>query len=262
MNLIKYIFLSIINSITNLLPISYNSHIIIFQNTFNTKLFDNNYLNSFLNISLFITIILIFHKSIFKYMLSIFKSIIDKNKTSYKNKSKYLKCLFISSIISTIIYILIPKKTYNIKIIALSYILTSLILLSSTNKKGTKKYKDITYIDSIIIGLSNIFTIVPTISPLCANLFLCSKRNFDKNTTIKYSFICLLPILLINSAQGIIFIISNQEYILLYSICISISIFISFYIFDFFSYIYYEQKLYKLSIYCFIIAIFLLYWFR
>ncbi len=262
MNLIKYIILSIINSITNLLPISYDSHIYIFQNTFNTKIFDNVSLNALLNLSLFITIIIIFHKQLIKYFLSIIKCIIKKNKTSYKTKTKYIKSLIISSIISTIMYLIIPHKINNIKIIAISYILTSLVILSSTNKKGTKKYNEITYTDSIIIGLSTIFTFIPTISPLCANMFICSKRRFDKNTTLKYSFLCLLPILLINSIPGIIILISNQEYLLISSICVLISIFISFYIYDYFSYIYYEQKLYKLSIYCLFLAVFLLIWFR
>lgn len=262
MSLIKYIILSIINSITNLLPISYTSHIYILQNIFNTKIFDNIYINSLLNLSLFTAIIIMFHKQFIKYFLSLLKSFLNKNKSSFKTKSKYLKLLIISIIINTTIYFFIPHKTYNIKIVAISFILTALFLFSSINKNGNKKYNDITYPDAIIIGLSSLFTFIPTISPLCASLFICSIRKLNKKSTIKYSFFLLLPILLINSIPGITFLFNNQEYLLIYTICFLISVFISCYIYDYFSYIYYENKLYKISIYCILLSIFLLFWFR
>lgn len=262
MNITKYIILSIIDSLLIILPVSYSSHIFILQNTFNTKIFDNFNLNSIFNLSLFLTIIIIYYKNILKFFSSIIKSLFKKNKTQYKTNIKYLKLILISCLINTIIYSLIPHKTYNYKILAISYILTALFLFSSTNKKGERKYTELTYFDSILIGLSSLLTFIPSISPLCATLFICAKQKIVKSTSLKYSFICYLPILLLNSIPGISYIITNQEYLIQIILCIFISIFICYYTYNYFKYIYYTNQLYKLSIYCIILTIFLLFWFR
>lgn len=259
---IKYIILSIINSITNLLPISYSSHIYLYQNLFNTKIFNDQHLINFLNLSIIIAIIFIHNKSIINFLLKTIKRIFKKDKKKFKVKLKFLNYLLISSILSTLINFFTPKIKYNINSIGFGYLLTAFILLLSTNKKGDKKGTDITIKDSILFSFSQILTIIPTISPLCANLFISKKLKFNQKNALKYSFLTILPIYFIKSINSIFYLYSNQEYLIFYIISLIISTIITTIIFNYFYSLYKNNKLYKLSIYCIFLSIFIFYWFR
>lgn len=256
MSKIKYIILGIISSFTNSLPISYKAHVIIYDNIFNTKIFSDQNLISFLNLSLIIAILIINYKE----LLNFSSNLIKKNKP--KKKHHFFKLLTISSFISIFTFPFAKKYTSNIKVIAIFYIFTSIIIFFSNNKKGHRTISELNIKDSLIIGLSNIITIIPTISSLCSNLFICSKRKIDKKLSFIYSTLCCIPLLFINSLKGIIFLLNNQTSIIDYSISLTISTFLSFYFLNYLKNLYHTNKMYKLSIYCFILAIFLLIWFR
>lgn len=279
MQIIKYLILSIISSITNTLPISYSSHITLYQNLFNTNTFDNSSLTSLLNISLIIAIIIYLTKYILIYFKKAYhlkrtikeekrknnktsSPILNKQKNLYKNHIKYFKIFFFTSILSSIIYLFIPRNQNNLKLIAISYLLTSLILFGSTNKKGQKEYKDLSYKTAFILSISTILCIIPTLSPLCIYLFILAKLKYNKEVSFNFSLINIIPILLINSTPGLIDFISNQTYLFNNIISIFISSFISFHLLNYLKKIYLENKLYKLSIYCLFLSIFILIWFR
>lgn len=262
MNLIKYTILSIISSITNILPISYPTHIYIYQNLFNTKIFNDSNIISILNICLLTTILYLYKKHIFKLISKITKSLIKKEKNEYTKYIKYLKSILLSSSLFTIIYYLIPHLPLILKKLHIYLFITALLIIFSINKKGYKKYYDITYKTAFIIGLSSILTLFPSISPLCALLFICSRCKINKQSSINYSFLCILPIITINSIPGFSFILKNNNYLLEYSISILLSTIFSVHTYKYLKYIYYQNKLYKISIYLIFLALFIIFWFR
>jgi len=262
MSILKYLLIGIINSITNILPISYDSHIFIYQNTFNTKIFNNTTLVSLLNLSTILAILIINHKIIISYLIKYIKTSNKKSKTTHKKYSKLIRLLIFSSLLNVIIYLLIPHKITNLKNIACFYIITSLIILFSTNKKGTKTYKELTYKDSLLIGLSSLLTFIPTISPLCSTLFISSKLHLNKESALTFASFTILPILFINSTKGLINYIIDTNHILNNSITILVSLFLSINIYNYLKKIYFKNKLYRLSIYCIILSLFIFIWFR
>lgn len=257
---IKYIILSIVGSLTNLLPISYSSHIFIYQNLFNTKIFENNTLINSIYISIPLSIILTYHKDIFSYLLIPFKVVIKKNK--HKTQTNILKYLIITSILSTIISNFIPNLKLTIKNTPIYLFILAIFILLSTNKKGENKASKITLKDSIIYSLSRFFNIIPTISPLCSNLFISKILKLNKTTAIKYSLLTLIPFFLNKSILIIKQITMEEEYIAYYLLTITITTIINLKTINYLKDIYYNNKLYKLSIYITLLAIFLLYWYR
>lgn len=250
MNIVKYILLELITSFTFFLGISTKSHLYLLQQTFNTKLFNLNNVIILSNVSFILCII---YKSISQFLRN--------NKISKLKhiKFKNVKYIIIISTLNTFIYYIIPHKIKNLKILAISFIILSLVIILSTNKKGTKKIKEIAYLDSIIIGISPIISFIPTISPVISNLLFSKIRKLNKNSAIYLSFISILPILLIEYIKYKI----NNFSTSIFSIIIIILTFIfSLKIFDIFKNIYLNNKTYKISIYCLIISIFILYWFR
>ncbi len=258
----KYIIIGILNAIVNILPIAYSLHIFIYQNTFNTKIFNDTNLTSLVNIATLIAIIIINYKLIFKFIVNFIKTSTKKKKEIHKKYKKYLKIITISTLLSTIIYLLIPHNITNLKSLAYFYIITAILILFSTNKKGTKSFKELTYKDSILFSLSSFLTLIPTISPLCSNLFISSKLRLNKETSLTLSFLTILPILCINSLNGVRNYIIDTSHILENSIALFLSIFLSIPIYNYLKKLYTKNKLYILSIYCLLLSLFILIWFR
>lgn len=260
--LIKYILIPIIGSLTNLLPISYSTHIFLYQNLFNTKIFNDNLIIYSVYISIPLAIIYSYKKDIFKYISLPIKSLFTKDKTKYKKQITSLNYLLITTLISTITFNLVPKLSKNIKTIPIYLIILSIIIFLCTNKQGNKKITDITIKDSLIFSLSNIITIIPTISPLCSNLLISKILKFNKSLTLKYSLLTLVPLYVIKSAPIFTYFLSNNEYLAYTLLTILITTTISVKIINYLKYLYNNNKFYKISIYTIILSIFLLYWYR
>lgn len=257
--IIKIILISIIGSITNLLPISYNTHIFLYDNLFNTKIFNDTLIINSVYLSIPISIIFLYHKNIIKIFSSFIKTLFTKNNKT-KLKISFLNKLLISTLISTIIYLLIPKIKLTIKTIPIYLIITSIIILISNNKTGTKKTSETNIKDSLIFSISSLFTIIPTISPLCSNLFISKILKFDKKTSLLYSLLTLIPLYIIKSFTYINFI--TEEYLAYIILTIIISTIISIKTIKYLKYLYNQNKLYKLSIYCILLSLFISFWFR
>lgn len=258
MNIITCIILSIITSITFFLNISTSTHIYILNNLLNTKIFTNQIFISSFYLFFIFTILIIFKKKFF----SLIKNIITKDKKKTKYYLKYLRIIIIISLIDTIIYYLVPHYSNSLKTLPLSLTILSIIIFLSTNKKGNRKFHELTYFDSLFIGCSTILTFIPSINPLLCNLFFSKLRKINQNNSLIISFLSIIPLLIIKSIPSLIFIIKSQNYYLYFFLTFILSITISIKALKYFKYLYYQNKLYKLSIYIIILTLFLLYWYR
>lgn len=258
----KYIIISIIGSITNLLPISYSTHIYIYQNLFNTKIFENTYLINTIYLSIPISILLTYKKDIINNLILPIKHLLKKDKTKYKKQITIQNIFLLTCIFSTLITYYIPKLNKSLKTIPIYLFILSIIILLSINKNGYKKQNNLSFKDSLIFSLSHIINSIPTISPLCSNLLISKYLNFNKSLSIKYSLLTILPIYLIKSFNIINYLLLNTNYIPYYLLSTLISTIINLKIINYLKDLYYNNKLYKLSIYTFILGLFLLYWFR
>lgn len=262
MQLIKSIILSIFSSITNTLPISYSSHITLYKEVFNTNMFDNSALLSLLNISTVLAIFILYYKDFLFFIKKIITLKKTKNKPLYKQNTKYIKFYISISILSGITYLIFHSRTTNLKRIAFSYIITAFLLFLSTNKKGEYNHTHLTCKSAIFLGISPILTIIPSLSPLSAYLFTSSRLHLNKKTALTLSLLCTIPILLLNSIPGLIYIINEQTYVISSLLSIVIATFISLQIVKYLKNLYNQNKLYKFSLYCIFISLFILIWFR
>lgn len=250
--LINTLIISIISSITLLLPISYESHIFILKSIFNTKIFNNNIIINSLNISLAIFLIIINLNNTSKF---------KKHITIKKQFFNIIIKIFISSTLITLINFLPQILTFNIKKISITLLIISIIIFITTNKKGTKKIKDISYFNSFIFPLFNLLTLFLNISPLYLNLLSSKIIKLDKKNSLFFSTITLIPLYFIKSFPYITT-ITDKKVLIYLTISIILNIIFMFPIYNYLKNIYYNNKQYKLSIYLIILSIFLLYWFR
>ena len=258
--LIKYIILGIIQGITEPIPVSSSGHIIIFKAIFNIKLNDINY-EIILNFASFLAILLLYKNEIKKYILSFFNYLIKKEE-KYTEDYKYVLLIIIGTIPAVIFGFLFKDKidllSDNIKIIGLALIITSIFLFIIKDSKGFKQKKDILYKDAIIIGLFQVFSLLPGISRSASTLFGALLCNLDRKTSVNYSFMLYLPISLgsfIFSLSDITNIFSQKSLIIPYAVSFIFALFFTMFSAKKFIDIVKKGKLIYYVLYCLIVGI-------
>ena len=251
MKIIKYLILSIITSITSIFPISYKGHIIFLQNFFNTKIFNYEEINSFMLFGVLI---------VFIYL--IIKEII--NKKILKRKKKYLFKFILFIIINYLINIFIYLKFSNIsfKTIPWIFIILGILLIFIRNKKSNnKKYNEISIKNLLVIIIINIIGLILNLPIFVTTLLGCLLCKIETNTSLIYAILISIPLLIIDSYKGIIYVFKTNDIVYML-ISLIIVIIISIFTFNKFKELLINNKLFKISIYLITLALFIMYWFR
>ena len=182
--MIEILILSLIQGITEFLPISSSSHLILVSDFLD---FENQSLSIdvSLHIGSFIAVIIYFYKD----MLSFFN-----------NKILFLK-IFISAFpVMVIGFFLVEtgviEKIRNLKIIAWTTLIFGVLLYISDKFKLVKKIeKDFTVRSAIFIGVFQILSLVPGVSRSGIAITAARLLNFERHDAAKISFLLSIPIL-------------------------------------------------------------------
>lgn len=213
--MIEVLMLSVIQGVTEFLPVSSSSHLILASNYLN---YENQSLtlDVSLHIGSFLAVITYFRKDIFNFV---------------KNKKLFFKILISSLPVMLVGFFLVKlnliDQLRNIKIIGWMTIIFGMLLYISDNFKINKKInKDFDYKSAIFIGLFQILSLIPGVSrsgiAITASRFL----KFRRVDSAKISFLLSIPILGAVSFFGIKNLISSNDLNL--SLLNLISIFFSF----------------------------------
>lgn len=203
--ILKYIFLGIIQGLTEPLPISSSGHVFILKQLMDLGSTDLNF-EIIVNFGSLLAILLIYKNDIIKLIKNFFLYFKTKTEET-KNDFKYCWLIVLGSIPIGIIGFtckdLIEEKLNNIKIIGIAFLLTSLFLFLVRNIKGKKRDKDISILDSIVIGLTQVIAVIPGISRSGSTLIGGLFRDLDRDSALKYSFMLYIPVSLGTTILGI-----------------------------------------------------------
>ena len=175
--MIEIFILSIVQGITEFLPISSSSHLIIMSNSLN---FNEQSLSIdvSLHIGSFIAVVFYFYKEIINF---------------FENKILFFK-IFASSIPAMIIGFILVKfglieLIRNIEIIAWMTIIFGILLFISDKFELKNEIKsDFTYKSAIIIGLFQILSLIPGVSRSGITITAARLLNFKRVDAAKISF--------------------------------------------------------------------------
>lgn len=197
----KYLIFGLLQGFTEPLPISSSGHLVLARYLFNTNAFDDLTFEIVLNFASFLAIFFIFRKDIIKLIKSFFQFIFDKEKRKVKEVQedfKYDLLIIIGSIPAGIVGFLfkdfIEEKLGNVKILGVAFIITAVLLFLVRKLNGSKKDKDITYTDALIIGLFQVAALMPGISRSGAVLVGCLLMKLSRDSALKYAFMLYLPV--------------------------------------------------------------------
>ena len=182
--MIEILILSLVQGITEFLPISSSSHLILISDFLDFKN-QNLSIDVSLHIGSFIAVLLYFYKDILNF---------------FDNKILFFK-IFISSIPLMIIgFFLVEtgfvEKIRNLKVIAWTTVIFGFLLFLSDKFKLEKNIeKNFTIKSAIFIGLFQVLSLIPGVSrsgiAITASRFL----NFKRVDAAKISFLLSIPIL-------------------------------------------------------------------
>ena len=253
----KYIILSIIQGFTEPLPISSSGHLKIFETILYNKYIPDMNFEIVVNFGSLLGIMFFYRKKIINIIYDFLSYIKSKDK-KYKNNFDYGIKIIIGSIPVGLIGLFIKdilEEYSSIKLVGISLIITSFFLYLIKDKIGYKNKEHMSYLDAFIIGLYQVFALIPGISRSGATITGCMNQNLTREAALNYSFMLYIPI----SLAGLIVSIKdiNLSTILYpYSICIIVSAIITYFSTKLFINIMKNGKLIYFVIYCLISGLF------
>lgn len=270
MNLIEYIIFGIIQGLTEPLPISSSGHLVLIKNIFNTNLFQDLNFEIVVNFGSFLAILIIFWNDIVKLIKSFFTYIFKKEKRKETHTDfKYCLLIIIGSIPVGIGGLLLKDSIEGLlngpRFLGISFLITAIALFLVRKANGKKEDKDITYKDAMIIGLLQLVALLPGISRSGTVLVGCLLCGLSRNTSLKYTFMLYFPVSIASMGLGILDILETGNLMSLlipYAVGLLASAIVTYFSYQWLSNWVKKGSLWKFSIYCLCLSIFVFIYFR
>ncbi len=270
MDIIKYIILGIIQGLTEPLPISSSGHLVLFKNLFNANMLNDVNFEIVVNFGSFLAILFIFRKDVLRLIQGFFGYIFDKkNRKKFAQDFKYCLLIIIGSIPVGIAGLLFKDKidswSGNMTLLGCAFLITSLMLFLVRKANGKKKDYDITVKDAIIIGLLQMVALTPGISRSGTVLVGCLLCGISRESSLKYTFMLYFPVSVASMGLGVVDLFQDgnlSNLLLPYTLGMIAACIVTYFSYRWLSSLVKRGKLWKFSVYCFILAIFVLIYFR
>ena len=212
--MIEVLILSLIQGVTEFLPISSSSHLILFSKLTN---FQNQSLSLdvSLHIGSFLAVITFFYKDLIEFV---------------KNKDLFIKILISSLPVMILGFLLIQtdliSELRNIKVIGWMTLLFGVLLYISDKFNMHKNIEsNFTYRSALMIGFFQMISLVPGVSRSGITITAARLLKFNRYDAAKISFLLSIPTLAVVSIFGIKNIVSaenmNISFLNLFSILLS-----------------------------------------
>ena len=240
------------------------------KNLFNTNMLDDVNFEIVVNFGSFIAIFLIFWQDIVKLLTAFFGYIFKKEKRKqYQKDFKYCLLIILGSIPVGIAGLLLKDMvdawSGNMMLLGISFMITAIMLFIVKKSNGKKEDHDITYKDALIIGLMQMCALTPGISRSGTVLVGCLLCSLSRKASLKYTFMLYLPVSVASMGLGVFDLIDsgNLDTLLLpYTLGMLAAGIVTYFSYKWLSKLVQNGKLWKFSIYCFFLSIFVLFYFR
>ena len=198
--MIEVLILAIIQGITEFLPISSSSHLILISNYIN---FNNQNLSIdvSLHIGSFLAVITYFFKDIINF---------------FRDKKLFYKILLSSFPVMVVGYILVKYNLIdtlrNIELIAWTTIIFGILLYIADKFKLQKKINnDLSYKSAIFIGFFQVLSLIPGVSRSGITITAARFLKFERYDSAKISFLLSIPTLGAVSIFGLNNLINSES---------------------------------------------------
>ncbi len=263
---IKYIFLGIVQGITEVLPISSSGHVEILKVLIGLDMDQNVLFLILLNTGSLATFIIIYFRRLWALVKSFFIFVFKPTKRSENiENTVYLLKVLIACIPAGIVGILLKPllesfmENYGILLAGLGLLLTATVIYFVSKIKVSEKEVKISWLDTLFIGLAQAVAIFPGVSRSGMTTSTALKRGIGITSALNFSF--LMYIFISIAATGLMIfdftkeaiVIANIEY-LYYAFTFIFTMIATYFAYKLIFNIFRSGKLKYFSIYCFIVG--------
>lgn len=200
MNLLTVILLGIVQGLTELFPVSSSAHLVILQSFFPGFHQPGVAFDAVLHLGTLIAVVLYFHSDIGQMIKSLLPGTRQRVSESADPRAsrRLVLLLIIGTIPVAVIGFLFRDQIHGIfesaRTAAFFLIITGFLLFFSDKIKNTRRdVKDMTVIDSILIGAAQAIALLPGISRSGATITAGIFCNLNRNAAARFSFLLSLP---------------------------------------------------------------------
>lgn len=261
LELLKYVLLSVIQGVGEVLPISSSAHLVLFENILGIG--DKGVgVELVLHLASLLALFICYKKTIYRLFKGGFNYVVKGDKNNLK-EYKFIKGMIISLIPTCIVgYFFNDYLDSFFKypfFIGIFLVFNSMNLYLIRNKNGTKRVEELSNFSFLKIGFGQSLGLVPGFSRSGSALSMCYREKMNKEDSQIFTFLMLFPLVV----GSIILNIDDFSFLKEKFILMIISFIISF-AFTLISLklldkIIKNNKLYYFSYYCFIVGVILMF---
>lgn len=193
MNYIEVIILGIIQGLTEFLPVSSSGHLELAKVLFGDKSLpqESLTLTVVLHFATALSTLVIFRKEVYQILSGLLQ---------FRNNEEFVFSLkiIISMIPATIIGLLFEEQleTFfngNVLLVGFMLLITGLLLFLADKAKNTNK--NVSYLNALIIGISQAIAMLPGISRSGATISTSVLLGVDRTKAARFSFLMVVPLI-------------------------------------------------------------------
>ena len=255
--LLKYIILSIIQGVGEILPISSSGHLLLVSKLFKIETRGMR-LELILHLASLLALFIFYKKTIFKLVKGNYEYIFKRNK-EYVKEYKFMIGMIITLIPTCLVgYFLNDYLEYFISysiLVGFFLVLNGLNLYLVNNKSGNKNIEDLKIKSFVKIGMGQCLGLLPGFSRSGSCLSMCYREKLNKEDSEKITFMLLFPLVIGSIILNIKDFNFIKEEVILLSISFIITFMVTLFSLRMLNKIINSNKLHYFSVYCLIIGI-------
>lgn len=191
---LKALILSIVQGLTEFIPVSSSGHLIVFGNYLNFQNNDGNLFEIVIQLASILAVCIYFRKKLINVLFTIHNNK-ESRSFAYKFIIAFLPCAFVG----LFLYKFIKTYLQNDIVVAISLIIGGVILLVLDRYIKKPKYNNIDSItnkSALKIGIYQIFSMIPGVSRSGSTIVGGLLSGLSRKTAVEFSFILAIPTIL------------------------------------------------------------------
>lgn len=207
MSIIEALIFGFVQGLTEFLPISSTAHIVITQMVLGYQ-FPGLGFEVFLHLASVLAVIIYYRAELLNVMIGFFayfKTKSPKDRVQFRFGLYIIVATLITGVLGLILNDLVADTIKTPTFIAITLSITGvfLIFIEKFHRYGNRTEKDMTFLDSIIVGLGQTVSVFPGISRSGATLITALWLGLNRETAVRYSFLLAIPIILGSSVLAV-----------------------------------------------------------
>lgn len=199
MNYLLAVLAGLLQGVTEFLPISSSGHLIIFHDIFNFNLPDNLLFDVVLHLGTFLALLIFFFGYVEKIVRGLLSSLVNWNwQNNFNQRLAWL--VTVGTIPGGLAGYFLENfiDTYLRSTLVVAIALITVAIMFWMAERGAARYREMpamTWVDAIIIGLSQILALIPGVSRSGITIITGLARKLKRVEAAKFSFLLSLPII-------------------------------------------------------------------